>query len=327
MAILLLIEGFLRIGERYNQNLNIRQLNPKWRFAGSTNLYGTYNNPNEIGIINYFYPYLDPKIYRVPKPEKTRRIICIGSSPVAGFMLSDSLQDAFPVLLEKKINQREQFKCEVITAVSSGDAYLNSLEPNVYLKDVLFKLEPDLILFYMKWTPPWIENSNKYLLENDILYNRAKKAMEGNSSWIRNDRLLYAALEFKRPIKEIVRLYNFLCNSYLFMCLENARKEVFNRLYYTGREPLSDKPGFYFDEMIKLCKEKKIKILLVLPFDFFDLQSERPTKLKIMRIIRKNPEVYYLDLEKAFRANKGFLLDTMPLIPLNTGIGLLPKKF
>ena len=104
--------------------------------------------------------------------------------------------------------------------------------------------------------------------------------------------------------KQIVYLYNFLCNSYLFMGLENARKEVFNRLYYIGQEPLPDKPRSYFDETLKLCREKKIKILLVLPFHFLELQNEPLTKQEIMRIVRENPEVYYLDLEKAFRANK-----------------------
>ena len=308
MAILLCIEGFLRIGEKYNQNFNIRQLNPKWKFEASTNLYGRYNDPKEIKIRNYYYPLLNPKIYQIPKPENTRRIICVGASPAAGWMLPSADQYAFPVLLEEKINPRERFKYEVVNAVLLGEVYINNPEPNVYLEEVLFKLDPDLILFYMRWSPSRIENSKKYLLENHILHDRAKKAMEGNSSWIKNDRLLYAALEFKRPIKEIVYLYNFLCNSYLFMGIENARKEVFNRLYYISHEPLHDKPRSYFDETLKLCKEKKIKILIVLPFHFFDFQSEQTTKREIMKVIRKNSEIYYLDLEKAFHANKDFLL-------------------
>lgn len=303
-VILLCIEGFLRIGERYNQNFNVRWLNPKWNFGALTNLYGAYDNPDAIKIINPYFPHLGPKTYRIPKPENTRRIICIGTSPSAGWHLTDPGQYAFPVLLEQKINGTDKFKYEVINSAFLGEVYINGPEPNIYLKEVLLILNPDLILFYMRWPPPFAENSKKYLLESHMLYGRAKKVMEENSGWIKNDRLLYAALEFKKPIKEIVYLYDFLCNSYLFMGLETSRKKIFNRLYSISSGPFQDKPISYFDETLKLCRERKIKILLVIPFHFFDFQNELPAKKEIMKIIEKNPEVYYLDLEKAFRANK-----------------------
>lgn len=308
IIILSCFEGFLRIGEKYNQNFNNHYLNTKWKFATSTNLYGTYNNPKKIEIKDLYHSNLAPKIYRIPKPENTGRIICIGSSPVAGWHLPDPGQYAFPVLLEKKINQKNRLRYEVINSAFVGEAYINDPEPNICLKEVLLKLDPDLILFYMCWSPPWIENSKKYLLENHILYDRAKKAVEENSSWIKNDRLLYAALEFKKPIKEIVYLYNFLCNSYLFMGLETSRKKIFNRLYSISSGPFPDKPISYFDETLRLCRDRKIKILIVLPFHFLDLESESETKEEAMRIIEENPEIYYLDLEKALRANKDFFL-------------------
>lgn len=297
--ILLCIEGFLRIGERYNQNFNI--LFPKWRFETSTNLYGTYNNPKNIKITTY--PDVNPKIYQIPKPEDTRRIICMGTSPIVGAMLPDPAQQAFPVLLYKKINQRNKLRNDVINAGLLTERYIDGLETNIYLKQVLFKLEPDLILFYMKWSP-----QQKYLLESHVLYDRAKKIMEMNSSWIRNDRLLYAALEFKKPIKEIVYLYDFLCKSYLFMGLENTRKRVFNRLYCISREPSIERPGSYFNETLRLCREKKIKLLLIPQFDFFNFQSDLRTIKEIKRILSENPEVYCLDLERAFSENKNFIL-------------------
>lgn len=305
ITILLLIEVFLRIAEKYDQNFDIRQLRPKWQFEISTNLYGTYNNVKEITIRNY--QQIRPKTYPIAKPEHGRRIICIGSSPLTVVGSPNITSKAFPALLEKKINPKGGMRNKVIN-INSISTYLNSPEPNIYLKEVLFKLNPDLVIFYFDWTPLWLENSKEYIEENYILYNRAKKIIEGNSRWIKNDRLLYAALEFKKPVKEIVYLYNFLCKSYLFMGLENTRKRVFSKLYYISQKPSVEKYESYFEETLRLCREKKIKILLIPQFSFFSFQINSRTKEEFTRVHNENPDIYYLDLEDAFRRNKNFPL-------------------
>jgi len=303
--ILLSIEAFLRIAEKYNQNFNIRYLQPKWRFEISTNFYGTYNDPEKITIRNYLNRR--PETYPIAKPEHSQRIICIGSSPLMGISLPDPINQVFPALLEKKINPGGGRTNRVIN-INFMATSSNSPEPNIYLKEVLWRLNPDLVIFYTTWELPKTENSPKYIGEEHALYNRAKKIMEDNSGWIKNDQLLYAALEFKKPIKEIVYLYRFLCQSYLFMGLESVRKRLFNSLYYIGRGPSADNPEPYFEETIRLCREKKIKLLLIPQFDFFAFQDDQTTKKEIARIINENPDIYYLDLEDAFRRNKDFAL-------------------
>lgn len=307
MIILFCLESFLRIGERYNQDFNIQRLTPRWDFARLTNLYGSYDNIKEVEIRNNYYRSLKPRVYAIPKPVSIKRIICMGTSPVAGAGLSSD-EYTFSELLEKKLTQSESSKHEVIPSVIFGEVSLNNFEPYIFLKDVLLKLDPDLILFYLHWASFELKSSVAPQLGADVLYNRAKKIMEKNSAWITNDRTLYSSLEFKKPIKEIVYLYNFLCKSYLFMGLENIRKRIFNRLYYINQESLHDKPRFYFNEILKLCRERKTKMLLVVPFNFSDFHSIEWDKREIMRISRENPEVYYLDLEEAFRANKDFSL-------------------
>jgi hypothetical protein len=305
ITILLFIEVFLRITEKGNQNFDYLQLHPKWQFEISTNLYGAYNDPKEIAIRNY--QNLPPEIYPIAKPEQGRRIICIGSSPLMVVGSLDIINKAFPALLEKKINPNGQTRDRVIN-INLISAYINSPEPNIYLKEVLFKLNPDLVIFYFDWAPLWTEHSKEYIEENYILYNRAKDIMEENSSWIKNDRLLYSALEFKKPVKGIVYLYNFLCKSYLFMGLESIRKRVFNRFCCIDQGPSPDQCRSYFDETLSLCREKKIKILLIPQFNFLSFQITPETIREFARILHENPDIYYLNLEEAFRRNNNLQL-------------------
>jgi hypothetical protein len=132
--------------------------------------------------------------------------------------------------------------------------------------------------------------------------------MEKNSDWIKNDRLLYAALEFKEPVKEIVYLYDFLCKSYLFMAVENVRKKVLNHWRSGDRATFVENADFLLDALMELCKEKGIKVVFIPNLNFSTSSSDKTAEALWAIFRQKHPEANYLSLESVFEKNKSFLL-------------------
>ncbi|MFH1800731.1 MAG: hypothetical protein ABH891_07825 [Candidatus Omnitrophota bacterium] len=301
---LFFLEAFLRVAYPHDPGLDIGQLKPKWRFEISTNFFGAFNDPKELTIKSYFGDR--PNKYLIANSEHATRILCAGSSPLEIGALS--LAQVFPALLEKKLNAWNQKKNMVIPLVLPGMNNFYSVEMNIYLKEVLNKMNPDFILFYGRLAYPKEEN-NKGRLEKDYaLYQRAKRVMEKNSDWIKNGRLLYAALKFKEPIKEIVYLYDFLCKSYLFMAVENIRKRFLGAWHSGDRATSIENPDFLFKEVITLCKEKGIKVVFIPQLDFSTGLNDERTEIFLANLRREHPEIYYLNLEGIFNKNKNFLL-------------------
>lgn len=298
ISILFLFEIFLRTTEADNPNFNIRKMEARWDFEKTTNLFGKYNNPASIEISDGDRA---PKIYSTAKPANTIRIICLGSSPLIGVGIQNKINNIFPDILEKKINSEGKKQCRVINRYLANST-INSVEQNIYLRDALLKLNPDIIIIY------GILGDTKLEKADEILYKKARKLLEEHPDWIRNSRLLYMALEFKNPIKEVVYLYNFLYKSYLFMGIENIRKRVFNKLFYADEELSGEISEFSFKKTLSLCKERNLKIFLIPQFDFVNFESDPNTKIKMGEIIKENKGIYYLDLQDAFAMNRNFLL-------------------
>jgi hypothetical protein len=188
---------------------------------------------------------------------------------------------------------------------------------STFLYEVASRLNPDLIVVYGASPPMEGADHSEYkkpLIEECILYDKAKKLVEKNSGWIKNDRLLYAALEFKEPVKQIVYLYDFLCHSYLFMAVENIRKKVLNQWssaygeHPKERELWAEKPGFFFEKVLKLCREKKIKLVFIPPLDFSVLSEIKIPEKTVAAICEKYPEIYFLSLNGVFSEKENFLL-------------------
>ncbi len=143
---LFFLEVFLKVAYHHDPNLDIHQLKPKWQFEISTNFYGAFNDPKEITIKSYFPE--DLRTYLIANPEHATRIICIGASPLR--LAVPSMDQAFPAVLEKKLNSRSEKKNVVIPVTIPAVEYLNGVEPNIFLREVLNRLDPDLILYYGK---------------------------------------------------------------------------------------------------------------------------------------------------------------------------------
>jgi hypothetical protein len=301
---LLFLEVFLRMTYPHDPGLDIDQLNPKWRFEISTNFYGAFNDPKELTIQSYWsFP---PITYPVANPEHAMRILCVGSSPIEYGVPSRA--QAFPGILEKKLNAWNKKKNMVIPIAVHSAPYFNSPELLIYSKEVLNKMNPDLILFYGLLVSFKNENIKAQFAKDYAFYQRAKRVVEKNSSWIKNDRLLYAALEFKEPVKEIVYLYRFLCKSYLFMAVENIRKKFLNEWHSGDQEALVKNPHSFFDELITSCKEKGIKVVFIPQLYFSKSSNDKQTEDSLAIFRREHPETYYMSLKGIFDGNKSSLL-------------------
>lgn len=296
-------EAFLRMSYSHDPDLAIDQLKPKWQFGISTNFYGVFNDSKELTIRSYFG---GKNTYSIMNPEHARRIVLLGSSPLAGGDLS--ARQHFPAILEGLLNSASDERNSVIPIIVPKIETFNGPEPNVFLKEVLRRLTPDLIIYYGKLAPMERGHFRAQFESESALYHRAKKIMEENSDWIKNDRLLYAALEFKKPIKEIVRLYDFLCNSYLFMAAENIRKRVLGRWFLIGQGISSGNPESFFEEVLTLCKAKKIKVVFIPQLDFSTYSNDFLTKEPLANFLKEHPEVHCLSLEGVFRGDKNYLL-------------------
>ncbi len=296
------LEGFLRNVKDMDPDYNINVAAYKWNFKTETDLFGA---PDPESSLSESSSGIFGEGSAGMKPAGGKRIIIIGSSPVGGTMLLDPAGSSFPALLRKKLNPGGGNKVSVIDT-SFPATYMQSLQCNIYFTEVLFKLKPDLVVFYSRWG----ENKGE-IRKEQLLYDRARDLLERNADWIVSDRLLYAALEFKNPVKKIVCLYNSLCESYIFMKLENARKRIFNQWCSAfpkrphRMERLNTMAGSYFEKMIRLCRENKIKLLLMPEVNFYRLEYGAGAEESIQRVIREHPEVYALSLRGSFLENNG----------------------
>ena len=298
ILVLLVLEGFLRNVKAMDPDYNINVVAYKWDLKTQTNLFGPLP-PNTLSN-NRSTVWFSGEKAKDKKPEGCKRIIIIGSSPVGGAILLDPVRRSFPALLRKKLNPGDGNKVSVIATAFARTSML-SLQCNIYLTDVLFKLKPDLVVFYSGW-----DGEEKGIREEQILYARARKIMDGNSDWVVSNRLLYAALEFENPVKELVCLYNSLCESYVFMRLENARKRIFNEWSYLfpKRSAKTERPTMMaeacFERMVRMCRENNIKLVLMPGVYFYLPKIGLQAEESIREIAHDHPEVHILGLQKLF---------------------------
>lgn len=319
---LLFLEVFLRMAYPHDPALDITRLNPKWRFEISTNFYGTFNDPKKLTIRSYWH--FPPSTYPLANPEHAMRILCVGSSPIE-FGVPSRAQ-AFPWILEKKLNAWNKKKNMVIPLAAPYAPYFNSPELVLYLKDILDKIHPDLILFYGLLVSFENGDIQAQFAKDYAFYQRAKRVMEKNSDWIKNNRLLYAALEFKEPVKEIVYVYDFLCRSYLFMAVENIRKKFLNEWRSGDQGTLVENPHSFFEKLITSCKEKGIKVVFIPQLNFSMGSNDKQTEFVLAGFRRQHPETYYLSLESVLEGNKNSLFATDRCHPSEYGHEVIAQE-
>lgn len=317
ITIIFVMEAYLRITEKDNAYLNIHGMTSKWDIEKTTNIFRNYDSVDEIEIGSSLSEWRRRK-YPIAKSKDALRIMCLGSSPVEGVAIS-SPEYRFSNILERKINSRGNKKCEVINA-GVTDFIANEIKLTIYFSDVLIKFNPDIVIIYSDW--------GVLIKKDNVLYERMKDLVQLHSSWLTNQRLLRMALEFKKPTKEIVYLYNFLCESYLFMGMEYLRGRIthLNSNFYSTllkKKYVQDSP---FKKILNLCEEKKIKILLIPQFDFCRLDYCFKSEDTFKGISAAYENVYFLGLKEVFLRSKDFVLATDSTHPNDYGHEIIAEE-
>ncbi len=336
LAALALTEAFLRDYARNESCLNIGAVleGQEWIYEKMTGLFDAGAPPAAIRLTNTLHAR-DRAVYPLPPPGDRLRIVCMGSSPVQGMGLSPE-EDAPPAVLERLINQaRPGRPCLVL---NDGMRGLDFCEPitAIHYRDVLMRWRPDLLIVYST-------------LESDPAradafyrgYERLRQLVAANKGWIRNDRMLLAAMEFRRPLRPVVEAYDLLRNSYVFMGLEWARRrlmvpdgggresspgapdprrEALKRFWndtacmlpdmFSPLAPGTPPPDSYADVILEIARRQGTRVVL-LPFMHFPLAGANLEEarfwgdLPYFEKIRRQPHVRVLRTDEAFRARAG----------------------
>lgn len=292
MPILIVSEIYLGIFADGNRLFRMAEL-PMERI---TNVFGNYNAAETILLFKDIMP--SKKKYKISYPvikmENVTRIICCGSSPTEGTMLSFGTE-AYPSILENIINASTNKKVEVINAGFNGDFCMHVM----YFQEVLIKLMPDIVIFYVP---------RNYIEKSFLVYKKTKELRLEHSDWIHTSELLCGALAFKKPNEPIVRLYNFLCKSSLFLFMERVRFKVNDQAAQSSFGRNENILKQLLEDTVQLCKERKIKIILIPqvecshdpPIAIVKNSASKKT-LEVMKSIAKgNDNVYFLDVQGVF---------------------------
>lgn len=202
--------------------------------------------------------------YSIEKGNGTLRILVLGDSITLGWGID--LDSTYTKILERKLNQLKPFKkYGKYDVINTGIGNYNTAMELVLLKDKGMKYNPDLII-----------------LEYYI-----------------ND----AEITPKKPVFDILRhsyLYAFLWDKYI-----NTRVRFFEnnnyRYYYKGLYK-NDTPGKETArksilELIRISKEKKIRLLIVIFPEFHNFKNYEFNEVtEFVSKIAKSENTSYLDL-------------------------------
>lgn len=309
-AIVIFAEFFLRTTNNNNPYCNINLLleRPAWNIEKLTNLFGNYDNITYIEI--YDTGNVPPlKRYQLKydkvKPKNIKRIICLGTSSTEGSHIRYGT-DVYSSLLEKELRLKKGKNYQVINAGLGGHETFRIF---IYFRDVLLKLEPDIVTIYLGENDSINDIRSIYLEYLRIEYLRKK-----HSGWIDSQRLLLMSLDFRFPIKGIVEAYDFLHNSYLFMATNHFRKILFNKIYRTilkseinakSNQEISQES---LENIIEICLKKGIKVLLIPELSSYDYNNWEQYRSMMENVSKKHKNVYYLDLRDTFITNNNTAL-------------------
>lgn len=184
------------------------------------------------------------------------RVICLGSSSTEGHGAG---ADSYPVRMEEYLKARFD-NIEVINAGAGGIRFYNLY---VYYRDILAKLNPDLVMVYFGY------NNDSYDIYN---YFENAKRMKAEYHFITNSLDLEYASNFRFCSVGLLKAYRALFSSRLFTLV----KLTMNNLFARGRaKPLSEKEEKSFKrENLRLftdyCFSRKTKVVLVPEIIMYD---------------------------------------------------------
>lgn len=233
LAVALLTEIWLRVfGPERSHYLYAQR---HWEFEKHTNLLGLYDTATEIRIKG--------RTVACDRPAGKKRVICLGSSPVYGQGLADRSR-AFPGVLGERFPD--------IEVINAGIGGYNSFQLLVFLRDLLLKLKPDLVIFYYGGTEGVGESGKEF-------YRRATEIVrELKARGITDPRTVKFAVGYGTSNRAALALYRLLDMS---------------RVFLAGRQWLYDvrHPDVFFDP--RLIPPPK-------PPDFPTVLREMATALK-----------------------------------------------
>ncbi len=218
-----------------------------WDIEEHTNLFGNHTGNVSEGFPRGTYP--------VKKDDGVIRIVCFGTSSTEGWPIEDT-KKAYPSILEKYLNQKDNdtLNYEVFNAGIGG---YTSFKLLINLKDIVLKLKPDLITFYLGHND-W----SLFHFKTDREFWEEIKSLKKNYPSISTNRDLVIAdsLRFKNSIIRTVfgicynsRLFKGLCSWSMY--LKRPAKKV-------RQVPLEDF-RWVLEEIVDTAKSHKIKIIFI----------------------------------------------------------------
>ncbi len=206
-------------------------------------------------------------VYKTPENYKNSyyRILCVGESTTCGIGASDPALYNYPRQLQEKLNKK--FPDLGIKCVFDPSIGVNTTQNLIKLPSIIKKYQPNLVVFMAGINNWW--NLDK---SNILLFNK-------------NERLQQALLNLRMFLERfrVYKLFKWLVYSYGLIRLEdqiNWPEENVNdeestklrlKMAFDLRESIEEKYNSdifikiaYYDlqEMIKICKEKKITVII-----------------------------------------------------------------
>ena len=219
-----------------------------WDLENHTDFFGKKKAGDNIVIRN--------QVHTREKPCGTNRIICLGSSSTHGTFASN-ITKSYPSVLENLLAEESSINLEVINGgIVGAPLYMLKL----YLEEVLFLLDPDLVILYFG------VNGDKPELES--LYERLKSVKE-EAPFLSTNREIAAAVKLRwdhpmliRGVLNAVRLRLFMG---AFLLAENvfSEPEESRKLSNHGIRSISVAESGSAEKIVALCVEKDINILLI----------------------------------------------------------------
>lgn len=127
--------------KKYTGNLYYIPQRNFWRLKEHTNIFQQWDNRKELQF--ELAGYTERVTFK--KPDGIIRVICLGTSSTAGWY--NQKENSYPFLLQKKLdNHYGKGRFEVVNAGVGGYVSYQLL---IFLKEVLLKLSPDIVILYL----------------------------------------------------------------------------------------------------------------------------------------------------------------------------------
>ena len=302
IVLLMFVEVWFRGSSRLNENFyyknKVREL---WWVENAPILFKNRAQKNVIEILGGRYSREYPLgVHNRKKPLGAYRIICLGSSSTEGTGSSDWSLFSYPEQLERILTQRASTNIEVVNG-GIGGAPFYMLE--VYLKDVLLQLDPDLVIIYFG-----VNGDN---MASRICYQRLRDEV-ADAPFIQSIEELWAAMHLRWNPPWMIRGFLGLARLRIFMSIliavDNLRNTDLLKMSWVLSQSggqrvhsLSQSP----EETISVCVKQSRKVVLVPEVLLEDIYNGTVSH-EYYRIFRTLEEkyagkgVYYKDISNAF---------------------------